>query len=96
MVHLSPAGCAHYLSLLLACPVLSLFAAAVCPKLTRSPAHPPTCPQFAVGMFSYVAPRASLPFRLALGPVHKFAGYATWLCGLGALAVSGTQHHVTS
>eukprot|EP00197_Chlamydomonas_leiostraca_P002725 CAMPEP_0202857748 /NCGR_PEP_ID=MMETSP1391-20130828/565_1 /ASSEMBLY_ACC=CAM_ASM_000867 /TAXON_ID=1034604 /ORGANISM="Chlamydomonas leiostraca, Strain SAG 11-49" /LENGTH=268 /DNA_ID=CAMNT_0049536589 /DNA_START=138 /DNA_END=944 /DNA_ORIENTATION=+ len=50
--------------------------------------------QFLVGLTSYVAPRASLPFRLALGPVHKFAGYATWSCGLAAMA-TGLQEKVT-
>lgn len=43
--------------------------------------------QFCVGLGCYLAPKAPLHHRVALGPVHRFMGQATWLCGLASIAV---------
>ncbi|KAL6763634.1 eukaryotic cytochrome b561-domain-containing protein [Haematococcus lacustris] len=42
--------------------------------------------QFVVAAFAYLYPGASLAFRLALGPLHKFSGKAVWVMGLAAIA----------
>lgn len=50
--------------------------------------------QFCIGFCSYLYPKASLSDRLALGPVHRFLGIATWVTGLATCAVStATRWH---
>lgn len=44
--------------------------------------------QFLLGLYSYLWPKASLEFRVSLGPYHRFLGLAVYSCGLAAMAVS--------
>ncbi|KAG2497179.1 hypothetical protein HYH03_004768 [Edaphochlamys debaryana] len=50
--------------------------------------------QALLGCYAYLWPRLGLPQRLALGPLHRFAGAATWVAGLAAVA-TGLQEKVT-
>ncbi|PNW74130.1 hypothetical protein CHLRE_13g586600v5 [Chlamydomonas reinhardtii] len=50
--------------------------------------------QFVLGAYAYLWPRLSLPQRMALGPLHRYLGAATWLAGLGAIA-TGLQEKIT-
>lgn len=51
-------------------------------------AHTNLHPQFLGGLYAYLWPKAPLPTRVALGPVHRFTGAAIWVCGLATMAVS--------
>lgn len=43
--------------------------------------------QFGVGLWAYLWPGWTLPHKLALSPLHRFGGCATWLLGLATMAV---------
>lgn len=80
------------------------FARLAATQTSRLHAHTP-CPgptfaladtrlQFVLGAYAYLWPRLSLPQRMALGPLHRYLGAATWLAGLGAIA-TGLQEKIT-
>jgi cytochrome b-561 len=50
--------------------------------------------QFALGCAAYLWPKFSLATRVALGPIHRFLGLATWCLGLAA-AATGLQEKTT-